>query len=197
MTKPQFGFDVAKVRTRDFESCISGTSSSKEAAIDNRSLIRKLHEELVLTNISDKQAFDLASKVSPDLVYDDEFLQLFLNAERADPISAARRLVGHFSHKLEVWGADKLCKNLALSDLTSEDLDIILSGGFEFLPAKDDTEKSVLVINCWRLKHKSRSNLVRKTCETNVLFRPSAPTKEANEAFTTLLHLSSAPSGTW
>jgi hypothetical protein len=174
MNNPRFRSDAAEVHTRNKESCISAASSSNEVAMDNISLLRKLHEELLTTNISDKQAFDLASKLSPNLVYDNEFLQLFLNAEQSNPISAARRLVGHFAQKLEVWGTDKLCKYLALSDLTNEDLNVISSGGLELLPAKDDTEKSVLVINCWRLKYKSKSNLVRKTFETNVLFRPSA-----------------------
>ena len=45
----------------------------------------------------DNQVFDLAIKVLPDLINNDEFLQLFLNAERSDPKATARRLVGHFA----------------------------------------------------------------------------------------------------
>ena len=130
---------------------------------DPGSLIRRLLEELQANKSPDRQAFDLASKLSPDLVLDEHFLQLFLNAEPSGPASAAQRLMSHFSHKLELWGADKLCKYLALSDLTSDDLEVISSGAIEFLPAKDSTEKSVLLINFWKLnKCKSKNSLVRR-----------------------------------
>ena len=68
----------------------------------------------------------------------------FLRTDRFNPKDAARRFVGHFKLKKELFGIESLCKDITINDLTSEEQDILKDGPYRFLPEKDHAGRYIL-----------------------------------------------------
>jgi hypothetical protein len=90
--------------------------------------IALLEEEL--TNISSKAAYDLASSMSKEHISSKSMRLMFLRVESYDPYTAAFRMVRFFDEKCELFGADKLTKDITLHDLDPDDLITFESGCF-------------------------------------------------------------------
>ena len=84
--------------------------------------------ECELLKIPNKTAYYMAKSTSPAYVCDRKFRLMFLRADQYDCAAAARRLVSHFDTKLDLFGTDYLGKNIRLSDLDEEDLNVMSPG---------------------------------------------------------------------
>jgi hypothetical protein len=93
--------------------------------------------EKELTNISSKAAYDLASSLSKEYTSSKKIRLMFLRAESYDPFNAASRMVRFFEQKYELFGADKLTKDIALDDLDPDDIAALETGFYQVLPEKD------------------------------------------------------------
>lgn len=108
-----------------------------------------------------KQAFEMALANFPDFVNDPSFILRFLRAERFDANLTAARLVLHFEQKLELFGPDKLGREILLSDLEEDDMDCINRGYLQILHKKDFSGRNVVffykaISDCY----KRRENVV-------------------------------------
>ena len=63
----------------------------------------------------------------------------FLIASNFDPKHAAERIVRHFEIKMEIFGKQKLTKDILLSDLPEEDVAEFRNGYLQILPCPDRT----------------------------------------------------------
>jgi len=102
--------------------------------------------EKELTNISSKAAYDLASSTSKEYTSSKKIRLMFLRAESFDPYKAASRMVRFFEEKFELFGADKLTKDITLDDLDPDDIITFENGVFQVLPEKDCAGRKVLCI---------------------------------------------------
>ena len=102
--------------------------------------------EKELTNISNKVAYDLASSISKEYTSSKERKLMFLRAESFDPCNAASRMVRFFNEKYEMFGADKLTKDITLDDLDPDDIAALERGFFQVLPEKDRAGRKVLCV---------------------------------------------------
>jgi hypothetical protein len=118
----------------------------------------QLQEEL--EKIPNKDAFNRVRLVCPEEADSDDFRLVFLQSDRFNVQIAARRIVMHFRHKLELFGQDLLGKKISLSDLTKEDRDPLKCGGVEMFLANDNRTRSVIVINYNKLKYKEKNSMV-------------------------------------
>jgi hypothetical protein len=100
--------------------------------------------ETELTNISSKAAYDLASSVSKEYTSSKKRRLMFLRAESFDPCNAASRMVRFFDEKYELFGADKLTKDITLDDLDPHDIAALENGFYQVLPEKDCAGRKVL-----------------------------------------------------
>jgi hypothetical protein len=96
-----------------------------------------------LTNNSSKVAYDLASSMSKDYTSSKKRRLMFLRAESFDPYNAASRMVRFFDEKHELFGADKLIKDIMLDDLDPDDIITLENGMFQVLPEKDCASRKV------------------------------------------------------
>jgi hypothetical protein len=62
---------------------------------------------------------------------------MFLRAESFDPYNAASRMVQFFEEKYELFGANKLTKDITLDDLDLDDIITLENGFYQVLPEKD------------------------------------------------------------
>jgi hypothetical protein len=93
--------------------------------------------EKELTNISSKAAYDLASSLSKEYTSSKKRRLMFLRAESYDPYNAASSMVRFFDEKYELFGADKLTKDITLDDLDPDDIITLENGFYQVLPEKD------------------------------------------------------------
>jgi hypothetical protein len=100
--------------------------------------------EKELTNISSKAAYDLASSMSKEYTSSKKRRLMFLRAESYDPYNAASRMVRFFDEKYELFGADKLTKDITLDDLDPDDIAALERGFYQVLPEKDCADRKVI-----------------------------------------------------
>jgi hypothetical protein len=96
-----------------------------------------------LNNISKKAAYDLASSMSKEYTLSKTRRLMFLRAESYDPYNAALRMVRFFDEKCELFGANKLTKDITLDDLDPDDIAALERGFYQVLPEKDCAGRKV------------------------------------------------------
>ena len=70
---------------------------------------------------------------------------MFLRATQFHPIKAAHQLLRHFHYKLELFGEQKLTKDITYDDLTPEDKACLRRGFTQFLETKDAKGRTVAI----------------------------------------------------
>jgi hypothetical protein len=100
--------------------------------------------EKELDNISSKAAYDLARSMSEEYTCSKKIRLMFLRAESFDPFNAASCMVRFFDEKCELFGAEKLTKDIKLADLNPDDIMAIESGLIQVLPEKDCAGRKVV-----------------------------------------------------
>ena len=116
--------------------------------------------EVEIQKLANKPAYDRAMEMSPSYVTNETFRVMFLRAVEGNPKRAAKRITKHFSTKLELFGEDKLVKDIEISDLDEHDLEALESGGFQVLP-KDNAGRSILFGRYTSMRYKDIKNMVR------------------------------------
>ena len=100
--------------------------------------------ETALTNISSKAAYDLASSMSKEYTSSKKRRLMFLRAQSYDPYNAASHMVRFFEQKCQLFGADKLTKDITLNDLDPDDIFTLENGVLQVPPEKDCAGRKVL-----------------------------------------------------
>lgn len=128
-----------------------------EAEIMEESFVA-LEEEIQL--IQAKPSYDNAITMSPSYVQDRNFRRMFLRACQGDAKKAAKRITRHFSTKEQLFGTEKLVKNIELSDLNEDDMEALESGGFQVLPKRDLAGRNVLFGRYTAMRFREIKNMV-------------------------------------
>jgi hypothetical protein len=104
--------------------------------------LEKLEEEL--QKMKAGTAYLQAEIQSEEYVTTKNFRMMFLRADTFNAREAAARLIRYFEEKLELFGVEKLTKDIKLSDLDKEDIACLRTGFIQVLPKKDSSGRSVL-----------------------------------------------------
>lgn len=94
-----------------------------------------------------KSAYERAVFLSPTRVKDRKFWMMFIRAESYDPVQAAQRFVRYFEVKLELFGLDRLVKDITFDDLDDEPQAVIASGRLWYQREKDRSGRGIIVSN--------------------------------------------------
>ena len=89
-----------------------------------------------------RPAYEKALFLDPRYVQSKEFRIKFLRADRFNIKAAAKRLVQHFEFKMELFGYDKLARDITFEDLNVQDQQDCLHGGYWFLPSPNQADRS-------------------------------------------------------
>jgi hypothetical protein len=136
--------------------------------------LEQLQDEI--QKIKNKGAYDLARSQNSNYVYNRHFRLRFLRTDLFDIRNAALRLVQHFKVKLDLFGRNKLVKDITQEDLNENDMKNLYSGYFQTLPQRDPAGR---LISVW-LAHPKQSTqgtyhgLLHKVCRPGVNFVPLA-----------------------
>ena len=131
-------FDEKQLAIND----VHGVSTVRD---DTEFLDKKLAElEGELSKIPDKKAYYMAKASSPSYVCDRDFRIMFLRSDNFNAKNAAIRLVKHFEAKLELFGEDKLGRNIRISDLSSDEIKVLETGYTQLLMQRDRAGRAII-----------------------------------------------------
>ena len=91
-------------------------------------------------------AIQLAETISREYVSDRALRLKFLRAEGFHVSEAANRMIRFFDIKLYLFGEEKLCKEITISDLDYDDLATLDAGFMQLLPTRDRAGRSVFIL---------------------------------------------------
>lgn len=111
--------------------------------------------------IEEKPAWDLALQMDREYTMSPKRAMAFLRSVGGKPKQAAKRLVRHFETKLDLFGPDKLVKDIELaSDFDEHDMEALESGGFQILPERDRAGRPILFGRYTLMKYRQAKNMV-------------------------------------
>ena len=117
------------------------------------------HLDRELDKIKTKLAFSQAKKESPNFVNDVNFRLKFLRAHGFREKDAAACMVSFFEAKLDLFGPNRLTREILLDDLDEEDMDLMKRGGFQILPESDQSNR--VVVSHWPIVHNEKDFPIR------------------------------------
>jgi hypothetical protein len=128
----------------------------REEVLDDLHGITEIHEEASeliagaltaledeINQISKKTAYEQALSASPGYVHDPKLRLQFLRADKFDHKRAAKRLVSFFEAKMELFGPEKVGRDIKLKDLSADDRDVLENGAMQALPGRDNAGRAV------------------------------------------------------
>jgi hypothetical protein len=92
------------------------------------------------------KAYNIAAAQSPEFAERKSFRLMFLRSNRFKAKAAAVQMLKHFEVKLAMFGAEKLCKDIKLEDLSPEDLLSLNNWHMQFLANRDPAGRLIIVI---------------------------------------------------
>jgi hypothetical protein len=108
--------------------------------------IKQLIVQLGAIPDPDKKAYLLAKNQNEAYVMDEKFLLMFLRADRFDIKTAAARFVAFFEGKLELFGPERLGRDIVYSDLSDDDKACLHSGYAQVLNGRDRSGRAILCL---------------------------------------------------
>ena len=113
-----------------------------------KTLLDQLETELQNVTYSDRQSYDLAKSINPSYVNDPKFRLMFLRAVSYDPKAAAETIIIHFVVKQRLFGCGEiLARDVKLSDLEQQDVQLLESGFTQVLPSRDAAGRTVVAMS--------------------------------------------------
>ena len=137
---------------------VHGVSGAVEES--SEMLRRSLAElDLKVSKIRNKEAYDIAEAQNPRYVTDQDFRLQFLRSVKFDTSWAAKKMVQFFEMKLELFGDDRLTKDITLDDLDDKSISCLESGLCTTLPLKDRAGRAIV---CWTVKLRGKFSIESK-----------------------------------
>lgn len=91
-----------------------------------------------------KMAYSRARTIDPAKVDQNEFLLMFLRAYSFDIGATATAVVTFFETKMELFGPEKLTKDIGYEDLDEDDIRCLESGYIQVLPVRDRAGRAII-----------------------------------------------------
>ncbi len=110
--------------------------------------------------INEKGAYIRAREKSSDYVKDKQFVLMFLRADQFDTKAAAARFVAFFETKMDLFGEEKLAKDIRMDDLNEDDITCLESGYAQILNARDRAGRAIFMLMPMLRKVKSLESRV-------------------------------------
>jgi hypothetical protein len=138
-TEALFAQELNKLSMQERDEVLQDIHGVSDIIDEEPTFVRKRFEELEdeLSKICDKQAYLQAKLQNEEYVTNEKILLMFLRADEFQVKLAAARIVAFFEAKLDLFGPDKLGRDIRLSDLNEDDMRCLESGYAQVLPERD------------------------------------------------------------
>ncbi|CAJ1947381.1 unnamed protein product [Cylindrotheca closterium] len=137
---------IAAMTQTDREHAYNDIHAIPEAKKEDPVLISRsleLLEEEILKR-DDNEAYLKAQSLNPAYVGNREFRLMFLRTDRFDVPNAALRMVRHFQIKLDLFGKNRLGRDITQDDMTKEDMEALRDPIVRLLPTRDRAGRAII-----------------------------------------------------
>mmetsp|Transcript_19560 Transcript_19560/g.36480 ORF Transcript_19560/g.36480 Transcript_19560/m.36480 type:complete len:489 (+) Transcript_19560:119-1585(+) len=145
-----FAAELNKLSMKERDDVLQDIHGVSDVMNENPEFVKRstagLLVELEKIPNESKMPYLLALEQNPNYVQDEKFLLMFLRADRFNEAAAAARLVSFFESKLELFGKDKLGRDILISDLTEEDRVCLESGYGQILSGRDRAGRAIFCL---------------------------------------------------
>ena len=107
-----------------------------------------------------KEAYQHALEQDVEYVLDEKFLTMFLRAVEFNTKTAAIRFVAFFETKLELFGREKLGRDIRVDDLDEDDINCLESGYAQVLNKRDRAGRAIFMLMPMIRRYKTLQNRV-------------------------------------
>ena len=154
--------EMCKLSVKEREKILEDVHGVGEVNEEDPSFISSCLDDLANHLLTRKQgtAYAIAESMSKQYVSDKDFYMMFLRAEEYDPSDAAERMIRFFELKKELFGVEKLVKDITLGDLSEDDMYSLESGCAQVSPRTDRAGRAILVFVQKIRRFKRIENLV-------------------------------------
>ena len=146
----EFISELNKLSIQERDGAIHDLHGVNSISEEDPELIRtsldSFASELNAIPVREKQAYLLAKEQSHEHVTNEKFLLMFLRANQFNPKAAAARFIGFFQFKTELFGKDKLGRDIRVDDLNEEDMVCLESGFAQILNARDRADRAIFFL---------------------------------------------------
>jgi hypothetical protein len=146
-TEALFAQELNKLSMQERDEVLQDIHGVSDIMNEEPAFVRKRFQELEdeLSKISDKEkdAYLQAKLLNEEYVTNKKFLLMFLRADDFQVKLVAARIVAFFQAKLELFGPDKLGRDIRLSDLNEDDMRCLESGYAQVLPERDRAGRAI------------------------------------------------------
>jgi hypothetical protein len=139
--------DMTKLSMEERDQVLHDVHGVSDDVEETPALIEESLAQLIqeLEMIKAKEAFDLARSQNLQYVDNSTFRLQFLRTDLFHVGKAASRLVLHFQVKLQLFGPEKLTKDITQDDLEDGDMKNLYSGHSQILPLRDRAGRCISV----------------------------------------------------
>lgn len=126
------------------------------------SALEELEQEI--KQIRNKSDYDYAYALNPQYCRKPEFRLRFLRATEFDTKNAANKIVKHFEIKAELFGREKVSRDISQDDLDKKDIECLLCGYAQVLPVRDRSGRGVFLFMPYLKSKVAIEHKVRLSC---------------------------------
>ncbi|CAJ1967434.1 unnamed protein product [Cylindrotheca closterium] len=92
-------------------------------------------------------AYELAEKLDFAYVSNPILMDMFLKACDCEPFEASEKMIYFFELKRQIFGVQKLVKDITLDDLDEKDKEYLIDGSIQILPFGDMSGRDILMLH--------------------------------------------------
>mmetsp|Transcript_43675 Transcript_43675/g.105348 ORF Transcript_43675/g.105348 Transcript_43675/m.105348 type:complete len:590 (+) Transcript_43675:107-1876(+) len=133
-------FDELQQEQEDLHG-VSAECQEDNQAIDG--LLESLKEHL--NRIKTGTVYESAEKRNPSYVTNRGFQTMFLRGNRYDPKAAAVQIIRFYATKQDLFGTDKLVRDITLQDMDQDDMEALMCGSIQMSSCLDRSGRVVLL----------------------------------------------------
>jgi hypothetical protein len=164
-TEALFAAELSKLSMQERDEVLYDIHGVSDVQDEDPAFVQRCFEDLddaiSLLPVFDKMAYNQARDLDEAYVENEDFVLMFLRASSFDIKYAASRIVAFFEAKLELFGPEKLTKDINYDDLDEDDIKCLESGYAQILPGRDRAGRAILCMMPMIRKYRSLRNRVR------------------------------------
>jgi hypothetical protein len=149
-TDALFAAELNKLSMKERDEVLHDVHGVSNVMNEDSDFVRESVEQFIaeLGSIPplEKKAYLLAKSQDEAYVSSEKFILMFLRADRFHIKAAAARFLLFFQGKLELFGPDKIGRDILYSDLTEDDKACLHSGYSQVLNGRDRSGRAILCL---------------------------------------------------
>jgi hypothetical protein len=115
------------------------------------------------------KALSIVINTSPNYIHNPPFMLKFLRAQGLNVRSTLALMARHFELKRQLFGVEKVHRDILLSDLNEYDMEFLRHGAYQYLQGAERAGRSVSFLNLAEPSYSSRYNVVRQALYSHSL----------------------------